>query len=725
MAKTPKRTKSSDRTFLDLAMKRLKRSVDADKHNRENAISDLEFINGDQWSSDEKQRREDAGRPALQINLLPKFVNQVKGDMIQNQPAIKIVPSDTASDTNIAKIRQGIILEIESNSDAESIYGQAATQAVSCGYGAWRVLTRHTEENPFMQEIYLESIPNPFQVYLDPSAKDHNSADGGYGFILTNMPKDEFETKYPGKTSPTNSMGLGTEFSEELWLDDDTITVAEYFVVSTEQEQMHQLQDGRVVSQEEFDALLAEHNNKMDDAMSSIVAGGVPTIESAPVIISSKMADKKVVDQYIITAYDVISGPHRVAGKFIPIVSLKGRELNIKGKTYRYGLVKDGKDPQKMVNYWNSSAAETISQAPKTPWIGTAKQFEGYEGDYAASNVDNAPFLKYNADPDAQGPPQRVPPSSPPTAIFEQIRRGEENIKSVIGMFNADVGAGGSEQTGVAIAARQRPGDIGTYDFVKNYARAIQYTGRIINSMIPSIYDTERNVKVRGIDGSETFVPINTTVSNAAKSISDNPSMFQGIDTEALTKFNPNDKYNDVTSGKFEVVVTVGPSYSTQRQESAQHLLELTRAMPEQLSAAADLIVKNLDFKDSDELAKRLRVPLIAQGLVTPRPDDIKPPQQQGPTPEQQIQMALVKVEESKVAVNELKAQNEAQKIQMEELRIQRDIVADQLAMAKMLGDAKHRNEKADRDFMIDQTKLRKEILSIMKEIKAGNSQDV
>ena len=160
-----------ERAFLDLATKRLKREIDADEHNRQAAVEDLKFLNGDQWDPAEEQRRRLRGRPCLKTNELPKYVNQVVGDMRHNRARIKVRPIDSAGDVNIARIRSGVIANIEYLSNAEAIYDYAGEMATSCGLGAWRALTRYTEENPFLQEIYLERIKNPFLVYLDSIGK--------------------------------------------------------------------------------------------------------------------------------------------------------------------------------------------------------------------------------------------------------------------------------------------------------------------------------------------------------------------------------------------------------------------------------------------------------------------------------------------------------------------------------------------------------------------------
>ena len=735
--------KKLEMEIIDQAKKRLKLAVDSDDHNRSAAIDDLKFANNDQWDSREKKRRTDKGRPALTLNFLPKFINQVVGDMLHNSPSIKVKPIDSMADVQIAKIRQGIINSIEYQSNAKGIYGYGSRQMVTCGYGGWRILTRYTEENPFIQEIYIEGIRNPFVIYLDPSSKDQNYADAKWGLLLEKMSKSEFEDRYPKAVLPTDGLNSGKGLSDEMWYDGDNVTVAEYFTKESETVTMLQLSDGKVVTEEEFKILVKEWEEKQSKLISTLdntlqqsmsnsrpqvappspvgmSGAGLPPLASAPFspqaapqmgqptpqsppqpnpqeqipgmvakdltvlgeeprVVKRRDTEKTVIKHRILTCMEILVGGHEgknFPGKYIPLVLLKGSELNIEGKNYVFSLIRHAKDPQKLINYWNTAAAETIALAPKAPWLGTAKQFEGYENDYAAANVENFPFLKYNPDPEAPGAPQRQNPGQPPVAIFEQIRRGEENLKSVIGMFNADVGASGSEQTGAAITARQRPGDIGTSEYSENLARAVTHTGRIINEMIPEIYDTERDVRIRNFDESETFVPINTTVGNAVKHIQNNPERYMGLDSKKLqsifSKEGKEAKFNDITVGKYDIVVTTGPSYSTQRQESAMHLLQLVQSMPQQMGLAADLIVQNLDFKDSDELATRIRKTL-PPNLIKPRQGEA-PPTPLPPSPQVQLAQSKLQLQQLKIQQENVKLEHEKIKMQLELAKMQKEM---------------------------------------------------
>lgn len=129
--------------------------------------------------------------------------------------------------------------------------------------------------------------------------------------------------------------------------------------------------------------------------------------------------------------------------------------------------------------------------------------------------------------------------------------------------------------------------------------------------MIPRVYDTERAVRMLGEDGQADFVMLNQMRVNPATG---QPEVV-----------------NDLTSGRYNVRLNAGPSFKTAREQTATTLISLMQAAPMHQHLFLDLIIKNLDFKDSDKAAKRVA---IAMGFE--KDPDAPPPQ---PDPEQQLDM--------------------------------------------------------------------------------------
>jgi len=692
--------------FLAERIKELDADLLADSHNRIDAVEDLKFatVKGAMWDAQVLAERETDGRPSLEVNLFPQFINQVTGDIRHNRPRARIAPGDSTADVQIARIREGIIADSEYQSNSDYIYVEAATSNVTCGYGAWRIRTRYTEENPFIQEFYDELIPNPFTVVMDRHAVCPIYSDAGHGYILSKMPRDDFEKKYPKAKVPGDSLPVGEGLSYQNWFDTETVTVAEYFVRKKHKRAMCLMSDGSVIAKADVPSLAAasvppELSSEQPLAppnelpaipqtapvlpappqpQGSPVSAPMPLVQQTPVavgptIIREADAEYTTIKQYIITACDILSKNglegEDVPGSYVPIILLTGHRTNIEGKTYISGLVRNAKDSARNVNYWCSALAERIALEPKAPWVGTARQFDGYEQDYATANTKNFPFLKYNPDQTETGaplpPPMRQGPGPVPAALFSQLQSAMGMFESTIGMHGADLGQAGPERTGAAVTARQKPGDVRTFSYIDNLARGIAHGAKIKNEMIPELYDTPRDVRLRGLDDTETYLPVNMTVRDAYNAIMAHPERYKGMNTTRLIAAGQQQgwdaKFNDITAGRYAVKVTVGPSYATQRQESSEYMLRLVSALPKQMGLGADLIVGNSGVVGADVLAERIKKTL-PPGIAKPTPGE-EPMPPQPPNPMAQMQMEKVKLEQEKVKL-------QAAKVEVEKLRV-------------------------------------------------------
>ena len=172
--------------------------------------------------------------------------------------------------------------------------------------------------------------------------------------------------------------------------------------------------------------------------------------------------------------------------------------------------------------------------------------------------------------------------------------RSSEDIKSATGQYNASLGMTSNERSGKAILARQREGDVGTYHYVDNLARAIRHIGRQLVDLIPKIYDTERIARIIGEDGEPSTVKINPMQEEPVKRIVNQ----EGVLIEKI--YNP-------AVGKYDVRVITGPGYATKRQEALESMAQLLQGNPQLWQVAGDLFVKNMDWPGAQDLAKRFK----------------------------------------------------------------------------------------------------------------------
>jgi hypothetical protein len=113
-----------------------------------------------------------------------------------------------------------------------------------------------------------------------------------------------------------------------------------------------------------------------------------------------------------------------------------------------------------------------------------------------------------------------------------------------------------------------------------------------------------------------------------------------------------------LTIGRYDVVITIGPSYSTQREEATAVILDLVKVLPPNVSmAVADILVKNLDVPGVDELVDRVKK-LVPVGIRDPEPGE-QPPQQQ-PDPEMMVKMQELQIKQREAMRKEFESQVKA-----------------------------------------------------------------
>ena len=581
--------------ILRVAKERYDRCVEGERDNRTEAKDDLLFRAGEQWDDDIKRERTDDGRPVLTINRIPQFIRQVTGDIRINRPAIRVRPVDGKADKDVAGIMTGLIRNIEQVSKARSAYVTAAETAATCGAGNFRIITEYSTDDAFEQDIRIRRIPSPFAVYWDPDATEVTKEDARYCFVIEHVALDAFKDRWPDASTSDFDERATEEYGVNWW-DGKQVTVAEYWCKKPVRKTLGITAENQVLDLD-------------DDAKWSWPFLGIE---------DTRVVETHEIVSYMLSGMEILSGPSAWPGRYIPVVPVIGEEVHMGDRTVRHGVVRYAKDPQRLYNYWRSTAAETIALAPKAPFVGTLKQFKGLERFWKAANRSNLPYLAYN--PDGQAPPpQRQGHGEVPIAVVNEAGIAADDMKAVTGIYDAALGARSNETSGRAILARQREGDVGTFVYVDNLSFAIEQAGRILVDLIPRIYDTERVVRVLGEDDTEEFVAVNRTV--------------RGPDGDSIL--------NDLSAGEYDVTVTTGPSYSTKREEAAQSMIAFVQANPRIAGIVMDLIAKNMDWPGAEQIAERLKKTL------PPGIDDEAPRQAPAP-PDPEAILDAAKVEKTR-----------------------------------------------------------------------------
>lgn len=576
------------------ALKRWKEGAEQERENRKLAQNDLEFL-VDQWDAKVRRDRELEGRPCLSVPRLHTFVRQVANEIRLQPPAIKVRPVEDG-DADTADVIEGLVRHIEEATDAQRKYAQATEDAVRCSQGFLQVRTDFCDPEGFEQDIVIEAIQNPLSVIFDPDATELTRRDAKWCIVYEDLTKDAFKAAHP-KADVDSFEGDGADRAE--WMGDNTIRRAVYWTVEEKEQRVVLFSDG------------VKAIDPSEELIAASEARGIG-------IEKERKAKRKTVRWYLISGSEVLDGPFDWPGDRIPVVPIWGEEVRMGAKRVRMSLIRPALDAQRMLNYWRSAAVERIALAPKAPWLVTAKMIEGYEDMWAAAATGNPSVLAFTPDPQVPGGPERVQPAPLESAMLQEAALANDEMKAVTGIFDASLGAKSNETSGKAIIARQQEGDVGTYTFIDNALAAIREVGRIVVALIPSVYDTARQIRILGKKDEPKVVKVNQQFLE--------PVMEAGkpmMDEMGQPMLRPR-KY-DLTTGKYDVSVQTGPSFTTRRQEIAQSYTEIMGQVPQVAPILLPRLAQLLDVPDAEELAQEIK------GMLTPQPQQAPPPEPPNP----------------------------------------------------------------------------------------------
>ncbi len=547
---------------------RFSNCLEADDDQRRDAMEDMKFTNvpGHQWDDNMKKFRGD--RPCYEFNKIRVTAKRIINNMRTNRPGFKVRPTEDG-DEEIARIFEGLIRNIWSVSNGDSVADYAAEYQVPAGYGAWRIVTDYADDDVFNQDIRVEAIPNPFCLFSDPASKDPLKRDARYWILTDRIAREVYEERWP-KADVVNFESHEFDDDDNWDGDDDEVRIAEYWWKEPVTKEIWLLDDqkGTVIDSESDEAAAIE-------------------AQTPELIVKRRTVKTDKTMMCIASGSAILEGPVDWAGKMFPFVPLYGEYYIIDGATHWSGIARYARDAQQSYNFSRTAIAETIAMAPKSKFWATTKQAEGQIDNWEEADAKNYPFQLYNPDNQAPGPPSRMGPPDIPVALIQEVQLAAEEINMVTGIYQADLGSPNSATSGKQELVRQQAGHIATFNYEDNMVKAVQYTGEILMDLIPQIYDTQREIRILGLDGEADYKRVNSFV----------PDQKNG---EPI-------KINDLAAGKYDLISTSGPSFASNRAEASEFYQSLVSSSPQLFPVMGDVMLGAMDYPGAEEIADRLK----------------------------------------------------------------------------------------------------------------------
>jgi hypothetical protein len=553
------RSKADVEKFIDLAMTRFNLAAEAESEWRTKGLDDLKFSIGDgnQWDEAVKAKRMASNAPCLEMNHIKPAVKNIVNKIRQQPPAPQISANGKGATKKVADVLEGMVRHVYAQSDGDTVHDNAAEYMARIGKGSWRLIAKYPDEDPDAegQELYLEAILNPFALYSDPRTRKVDRSDKRFSFIIEDMPHEEYRAAYGDSdlAALTDMSSAGN--NEPDWANKSTVRVAEYYY-----------------------------------------------LESKPFTRSDGSKGFKITSHWAkINAIEILD-ERDLPGTIIPVFEVVGEDLIVDGKRHTAGIVRDAKDPQRLYNFQVSAMAAVLQKIPKAPVMGPKGIFT--DPKWESANTEDYAYLEYdtidaNGNPVPAGSVIRNSYSVDLASLATMAKIASDDIKATTSVYEASLGQERRDESGTALRQRREQNDNANFNYGDNMARVVRLEARVMMQWFPTYYDVPRVQRIINPDG--TFKHVGIYNSKAAG--------MEGFDPKSHDEFTENDikEAFDIGVGRYDVGVSVGPSYLTRRKEATATQIDLLKVVPAVQNVAADVVVRNMDIPDNDLIADRLK----------------------------------------------------------------------------------------------------------------------
>jgi len=339
----------------------------------------------------------------------------------------------------------------------------------------------------------------------------------------------------------------------------------------------------------------------------------------------------------------------------LPFIVIAGDKIDADGEVSYKSLTTEIRAPQQEINWLKSEAISTVSQAPKASFIVDDNAISETDED-AWANAATDPDVLLRKKPGSEVTP--IVPPGPPSGYMELSNSNVEMARQITGIYpDPSTQAALSNASGKAIAYQQAGSQIQTYHFVDALNYGIKRTGEILLDMI-SVYYNDDDIRISmGVDNNYQHVSIG-------------PQNVPGVNNI------------DLTFNQYGVIISNGPTYSTQKEQFSEQLMQFSARNPELAPLIADIVIRYSSIPGSEQLADRFRAmlpPAVQQVIMQDSSDDSAQQQmqmvqlqQQLQQAQQQMQMMAQELQQAQQIIQTKEIENRA-KVQMNDDKIKAD----------------------------------------------------
>jgi len=619
---------------MDLELQELKRMHEkafiANQIPRERSSNDLVFYWVTQWDDSILKSSQLAYRG--EFDVLRKAGRQILSDLSANPVQVDFTPlNETREDS--AELADGLYRAgLQKNTSIEA-FENAETENVVSGIGAWLLYTKYESQNVDNDKQVILRKPI-FEanntVFWDPQSKLLDKSDARYCSVLTAYSEDGYKNLIKELTEEEIDNIDADSFKHPEhsytfpWIGGEgkKIYVTSFYHIK-------EINDTILTMEDPFGETLDLQESDLMDIMDDLLDEGYS-------IISEKKIKRNVVTKYIASGREIIKS-EKIAGQHIPVIPCYGEHAVIEGEEYWEGITRLAKDPQRLRNFAFSYMGDILSRSPRQKPLFWPEQIQGFEDMYSESGIDNSyPYMLINrktADGEELPPmPIGVMPEQPmPTALPLVLAQTKEAVTDVANPGIPDKVAQ-PDISGKAVQKLEARIERQSMRFQTHMKHAKRRDGEVWISMASEVIDTPRKVMVELSDGTKKETQVMDTI----------------IDKETGDLVT----VNDLRRAEFEVFSKIGPSYSSQKEQTIDRLEMMMMQMSPDDPVRKALQLKILALQDGVEFSDirdYVNKQLITMGIRKPQtPEEEEFAEQMQNQPKQPDAATMIAIAENK-----------------------------------------------------------------------------
>ena len=510
---------------------------------------------GEQLSREEKRRF--GWKHPKEPNLLLTYVNHEANKTLQTDYLGKVTPNGGGATLPEARVRQSVLRGVQRKANTHAQLNYARRDQVGAGIAYVLVEMGFAGKRGFGKTLKDRFIENFSDVFPDENVKEPTFSDAKYFLIKKMVSENEWEEETGEK--PIGWSGKKQKALWYYWVRED-IRDTEYLLDSGESKLKSEMEVG------EEDEI--PKGVKMDEGGRPLER---PTTDYRWCWYKIPDEDERIIDE------------EDWVGSYCPLVACTGRRVVDGDKVYYQPITEFAEEAQVMYTIIENIIALRLSRSPYSKWLTAFKSIDpkGYKALRDAAVIGDMDVVYNHVDENGNPipAPQEIEPKILDMALLDLQQQQVQKMQRIFGIFDANLGEKSNEQSGVAIEARAKGGDVSNYDSQFVFMQFVEQLTRVKLDLIPKVLTPQQQFAFLDKD-----------------------------DKEAVTWFQQTKGLSQSPDEEYELAIEATPISDTDRKDEFDQLRGLMEASPviAQNPKAVAIVAKAAPGRYAAELAEIL-----------------------------------------------------------------------------------------------------------------------